>query len=205
MTMRVATTLLVVLAAAAGTSCKNRDQGMEHLKKGNAHYAAQKLEEAIKEYDESLAKDSTLFPARLMKGKAYFFLGKKDEAQRTFEQAAKDFPGSPACHYWLGRIYLLDETKLKEAESNLRIATEYDDSQFNAHYYLGKIYEKQGKVREALVEYNRARLIKSGFDKIHRELGNLYQKAGLQDRAREEFAQLPQGAEDEGEQKGRKK
>jgi len=178
---------------------------MDHLKKGNAHYTAQKLEEAIQEYDQSLSRDSTLFPARLMKGKAYFFLGKKELAQTTFEDAVKDFPGNPACHYWLGRIYLMDDARLKDAETNLRLATEYDDSQFNAHYYLAKIYEKQGKVREALVEYNRARLIKTGFDKIHRELGNLYLKAGLQDRAREEFAQVPQGAENESEQKGRKK
>lgn len=162
--------LLTFLASSlAASGCKNRDEAMDHLKKGNAHYTAQKLEEAIKEYDQSLSRDSTLFPARLMKGKAYFFLGKKDQAQSTFEDAVKDFPGNPACHYWLGRIYLLDDSRLKDAEANLRLATEYDDSQFNAHYYLAKIYEKQGKVREALVEYNRARLIKSGFDKIHRD------------------------------------
>lgn len=90
---------------------------------------------------------------------------------------------------------MLQEGKTKEAKQELEYILETEETFFDAHYYLAKIYEKEGMLKEALVEYNRAKMIKIGFDKIHRDLGKLYDVAGLHEKAALEKGLLIEKAE----------
>ncbi len=185
--------LACLLGASASTStCARGDsaKSLEHFRKGKLAYGQRKLALAAGEFAKAAEADGTLLAARIMRGKAEFYQGKFKEAAGTFEGVHDDFPGNAAAHYWLGRTYLQIAGKNKEARKHLLKAVSFNDSYFNAHYYLGVLYERDGKIKEALIEYRRATLIKKDFDRIHRRLAGLYKRAGFPERAAAELGKV---------------
>lgn len=170
--------------------CGSKEKAIELFTQGKLEYSKKNLKGASDFFEQSLKQDSGFLPGYIMLGKTYYFNGEFEKAEKTFKTSISKFPGNSASRFWLARIYLLDDTKIAEAKNELDLILQGDDTYFEAHYYLAKLYEKEGKVKEALLEYNKAKLIKHGFEKIHRDLGKLYERSGFKDRADDEFSQI---------------
>jgi len=170
--------------------CNSNEQALEVFSQGKLEYAKKNLVGAAELFEESISHDSDFLPAYIMLGKSYYFNGEFEKAEKTFKKSIEKFPGNSTSRFWLGRIYLLDDSKLADAKNEFNMILQGDDTYFEAHYYLAKLYEKEGKIKEALLEYNKAKLIKQGFEKIHRDLGKLYERSGFKDRAEEELSQI---------------
>ncbi|PJZ57618.1 tetratricopeptide repeat protein [Leptospira barantonii] len=167
------------------TFCSSQEEALSFYKEGIQAYSERNLKTAIEKFESASKKDKKLISSRIMLGKSYYYSGRFEDAKKTFEEIVEDFPGNSNAHSWLGRILLNEGNKKEEAKQHLVYATQSDDSQVDALYYLGKAYEQEGKIKEALLEYHKALEIKRKFDKIHRDLADLYRKAGLEERANE--------------------
>ncbi|WP_078123761.1 tetratricopeptide repeat protein [Leptospira alexanderi] len=183
---------LIVTLNACG---KDEQSKLETFQKGKKEYTSRNLEKAAEFFRQVVSEDKEFLPAQIMLGKSLFFLGKMEESEEVFQKGLTRFPGNSTIRFWIARIHMLQEGKTNEAKQELEYILETEETFFDAHYYLAKIYEKEGMLKEALIEYNRAKMIKIGFDKIHRDLGKLYDVAGLHEKAALEKGLLLEKAE----------
>lgn len=180
---------------AIGTAC---NQGGEEQKQiftqALQAYEARRLENAANLF-EKLGNSNKYQPgAGIMRAKSLFYLDRVAEARAVLEDLNGDYPANAAVHHWLGRIYVRQNEDPRKAAEHFRRSIELDETPFESQYYLGRIYEEQGQVKEALLEYNRAVASKRRFDKIHYSLADLYDRVGMKDRAIQERREMTPGA-----------
>lgn len=77
----------------------------------------------------------------------------------------------------------------RNPESLYKKILTYSPKSFKAHFNLGLVYEQEGKLEEAIKQYNIARQIQPDYFLIHNNLGNLYVTMGKFDLAEKEFIQ----------------
>lgn len=160
--------------------CSQKEEAISFYKKGIEYYSKKSLEKAIIEFESAISADKDFVSARLMKGKSEYYLGKHEDSRSTFESITKDFPGNAAALTWLGKISMLDSAKRSEAKEYLSQAVQLDDNQIDSHYYLGKLFEQEGNVKDALIQYNQAIEISKRVEKVKRDLSEIYKNAGVQ-------------------------
>ncbi|WP_010413798.1 tetratricopeptide repeat protein [Leptospira inadai] len=178
--------VLSVCALAIGWSwsCKADEATVLQLfQEGKKAYINRELQKSSEFFTNVIDTDSSFLPAYIMLGKTFYFQGKMRESETILSKGLDRFPGNATLRFWRARVYLAEGGKNELAKRELEAVLESDENQFEAHYYLAKILESEGKIREALLEYNRAKYIKIGFDKIHRDLGKLYEEVGLPEKA----------------------
>lgn len=126
-------------------------------------YSKQKKPELAKqEYLDAIREQPASPKAHSFYGQ---YLGNVEEdhgaAFAEFEAALKIDPGYMPAFYHLGRTAALAETNFERGEEALKKYLEYTPTDkepplANAYYYLGAIYEKQGKKAEAKERYQAA-------------------------------------------------
>jgi tetratricopeptide (TPR) repeat protein len=77
--------------------------------------------------------------------------GKKVEAQNKLRSVLGRFPGHPGAYY-LGGVMRYEAGEMDKAAFNFKKSFAYPERGFNAHFYLGRIYQKTGKKSEAIRE-----------------------------------------------------
>lgn len=125
-------------------------------------YAIQKKPDlARKEYVDAVKEQPNSPVARYWLGVSY--LGDKNFAAATgeFETAVKLDPNYMPGWFQIGHMAVLTNTNLDRGEESLRKYLGYSPKNeeppvYRAHYWLGQIYEKQGKKAEAKAAYGKA-------------------------------------------------
>ncbi len=126
---------------------------------GRLDYDEHRYEQAVQEFQRSLKLNPNLVRAWDSLGLAYDMLGRASEANQAFEKAvtlnrlqSQPSPWPPQNFgYWLLRA-----DKPVEAEAALRESLRYNPNLPDAHYHLGRTLEKQGKIDEAIKQYQQA-------------------------------------------------
>ena len=90
-------------------------------------------------------------------------LGRKEEAEKYFEKA---FASSPDFIFPF-RV---------EAEGVLKLALEYNSSDWKAHYYLGNLLSAKIRWKEGLESYEKAARFSPEYPVLYRNLGEIYWK-----------------------------
>lgn len=114
----------------------------------------------------------------------YLDLGDLGNALSYGKIAAKRGSTMPITHYNLGIVYLEVNNQKpnknydKDAESELKIATELDPRMYEAHLALARLYTKQGRYELATIRYRLALQVKPFDAKVWNELGKAYQSMG---------------------------
>jgi tetratricopeptide (TPR) repeat protein len=96
-----------------------------------------------------------------------------------------------AC-FQLGKVYLT-KGLTKKAEKWLREAVSQDDSDEHKRYNLGKAFLKNGKIPEALEEFQIANRLHPHLDYFQDKLAYTYLKAGKPDEAEQIYQAIPPG------------
>jgi tetratricopeptide (TPR) repeat protein len=78
-------------------------------------------------------------------------LGKKAEAQKKLRQVLARHP-KHAGAYYLGGVIRYESGEFDKAAYNFKRALDYPERGYNAHFYLGRIYQKVGRNEDAIRE-----------------------------------------------------
>jgi uncharacterized protein (AIM24 family) len=133
------------------------DQGLflTHLNKGREMLEARRFDDAERQLEEAY-----LFRPRdprvlNLLGLTYFRGGKLQKAADVYRKLVVDTPDSATLHHNLG-IICLKLGRLEDAESSFLVALRLSHSSPKIHFYLGSIYERLHRHKDAIHHYRQA-------------------------------------------------
>lgn len=158
-------------------------------------YDAQSYTTAIAHLHRVIEMDPKMMRAYDTLGLCYEYLGKPEEAIKSYNQAVdlnrKQLKPSPWPHVDLA-ISLIGANRLEEAKSNLDEALRYDAKLPQVHYQLGRVLEMQGKFDAAVEALTKASELNPDYPEPHLALGRLYHRLGNRQKADNEVARYQQ-------------
>jgi tetratricopeptide (TPR) repeat protein len=82
----------------------------------------------------------------------FYRQGKLDAMAAPLRRCLARHPGHPGAYY-LGGVMRYDKGEFAKALFNFKRALAYPDRGFNAHFYMGRIYQRQERFPQAVAEY----------------------------------------------------
>jgi tetratricopeptide (TPR) repeat protein len=155
---------------------KKRDALLGHRAYARIYTRAKKLDLARKEWQDFVREQPQSAAAHSLLGS---FLGMTDKKPKEgFEEvdlAIKLDPSYMPAYYRLGAIAATTGARLPRGEEALKKYVSYkpaenEPSLANAHYFLGMVYEKEGKKAEAKTSYANALRLAPGSKEISEAL-----------------------------------
>ncbi|MFQ5961380.1 MAG: tetratricopeptide repeat protein [Candidatus Methylomirabilales bacterium] len=185
---------ILILLLLVGCAPKEKEASPElaaaRYQLGVAYFDAGNYRAALPE----LSKAAELAPSnaeyRNALGMALLFTRKLDPAIKVFEEAIAIEPKFSEAKNNLASAYIM-KGELERAKPLLAQVLDdplYPTPQF-AYFNLARIYERQGKIDEAIEEYKLALDIRPDYVDAHYNLGLLYLQQGRTDLAIEEFTE----------------
>jgi type IV pilus assembly protein PilF len=170
----IALALALALAACAHTpSARDRETAVIHNDLGTEALRANRMQQALQEYDEALKTDETLPDAHLGRGLVLEYgFGRTDEAEAEYRRAIQLKPSFPEAHNNLGQLLArtgrLDEA-LKEFDAALAIML-YGEP-WVARCNKGQVLYRMGRRDEGLAEMRNCLAVQPKYCQGWRELG----------------------------------
>ncbi len=163
------------------------------LKQNNFDQATQELKLVIKCYENSpgeSAPETYLVEAHTLLALVYSLQGKEKEATVEYEIALRGAldidPRNIRIHKSLTQIYF-QEGKLSEAKKTCRVILELAPDDSEAYFFLGSIYEKQGKRKRAIGQFKKALKFDSEYHEALNSLGYVYAEESINLKLAEEM------------------
>ena len=165
-----------------------KDNLLARRSKAYVHYWMGQYSEALKGFKELVAEDHYDPGSDVLATMAdcEMKLGRPAEAVRHYEQACRAAPRDGNLHLMRGHCYLRLHNAQAAGEA-YRKAIDHVPAQAEGYYALGFALFRQGKVRESLVEYERAAKRDRSDPVVHFLMGCAYRKLGSDDQARRAF------------------
>jgi len=149
--------------------------------------------ESAKEFQRAIELNPNYATAHQWYGdRALVCLGRIDEGVAEVKRAVQLDPLSLIINADVGEIYIYAR-QYDQAIEQLRRTIEMDPNFYNAHWRLGKAYEKKGNVQDALAEYQKARQLNDD-PLVLASFGHLLGSSGKRDQALKALDQLQQMA-----------
>lgn len=188
--VRTAPAVLVLIGCAATPRVPPRQMALPHYDLGLAYFDAGNFRRAIPELRRAveLSPSDPLYHNAL--GMALMFDRRLDEAIPAFEEAVRVDARFSEAKNNLATAYMI-RGELEKARTILLDVVKdpfYPTPHF-AYFNLAKILERQGKVEEAIREYQSALDIQPDYVEAHNNLGSLYLRQGKTDLAIEELTE----------------
>jgi tetratricopeptide (TPR) repeat protein len=162
-------------------------EALEHLSQGQKFLQDQKLDEALKEFQETvrLAPDSAL--GQFWLGRVYFYRKDKEQAEKAFKKVLEKEPDNYHAMAMLGKMYSFDKDKLEQAQTYLQKALAESPENLEAHFDLARIYAMQGERNKALREFGFLFSKERDFFIYHFELGRMLEAWDEKGKAIEQY------------------
>lgn len=144
----------------------------DHLRAGNAHLDANRLEDAVACYREAVALDPQRVDGHVNLGFALYQLSRMQEAEAALGEAARIDPSSHDAHYLLGLV-LLARHAIEPAIAHLQQAIALSPELLVAYPPLGKALHDVGRHDEAKRVLHRGLAIDPDDATLHSFLGNV--------------------------------
>ena len=155
------------------------------LKQNNLLQAVDELELAIKYYEtstESPGQQTSFIEAHTLLALVYSLQGKLDEATAEYEIALRGAlaidPQNIRIHKSLAQVYLR-ANRLSDAQKTYQFILNLAPHDSEAHFFLGNIYDEQGKRDEAIKEFKAALEFNSEYPDALNSLGYLYAEESI--------------------------
>lgn len=159
--------------------CSNEQELQKAYSLGKFAYESKKFQEAKKQFNIVYEEDPNFQNVRIHLGKIYFFTDDSAKAYRMFEEEYKSNDNSINAQLWMVKSGLRID---KDADSLLIILEkilEIDDSNVEAWFLRGLLFEKKGKIDKAIECYLQVKLYETQLIMADIQLAKIYKKAGL--------------------------
>jgi tetratricopeptide (TPR) repeat protein len=153
-------------------------QAMEHLRKGHKLMSEQKLDEALKEFQETARLQPEAPQAHLWLGMAYVHRHDRAQAEQAFKKALELDPRNYQAMTMLGKLYTFERANLDEAQKYLQQALDESPENLEAHFDLGRIYAMKGDKEKASQEFNFIFAKEAEIGRYHYEIGRMMETGG---------------------------
>jgi tetratricopeptide (TPR) repeat protein len=158
-------------------------QAAEHMAQGQKFLQDQKIDEALKEFQEAVRLAPESPPAHFWLGRVYFYREDKEQAEKSFKKVLDLEPENYHAMAWLGKLYSFQKDKLEQAHAYLQKSLEASPENLEAHFDLGRIYAMQGERDNALREFGFLFNKERDFFIYHFELGRIFEAWEKKDEA----------------------
>lgn len=139
---------------------------------GLANLKLSRNEEAIRSFNRAIELDPAFAPSYAYLGIMLVLVGQSEAASKYFEQALQRSPGLAVVHYLLADALLKQpNADVARSEKSLRRAIELDAGYAPARLALGKLYLREGRLPEAIAEFERAIKIDPNLAEAYYQLG----------------------------------
>jgi tetratricopeptide (TPR) repeat protein len=164
----------------------SEEQAQTHFEAGRELNQQRRFDEALAKF--TLAVESSLETHRYHQALFMTFMALRRGLAGidAYKRMAREHPGSPTVHYWLGRLYLQSQA-LDDAAREFQAAGRLAPKDEHAWISLGHTYTRQGKDAEAIAAYQRADELSPDVAVVHAGLGKLYARRGDDPKARREL------------------
>lgn len=160
---------------------------------GRLDYDARNYASAIEHLQKVIELDPNMMRAYDNLGLCYDYLGKFDEAVKSYNRAVElnrlQPNPSPWPHLDLA-VSLISLNQLSDAEKNLREAIGYDPKLPQAHYQLGRVLEMQGQYEAAVQSLGQAAALDPAYPEPHYLLGRIYHRLGKEPLSKAEIGRF---------------
>jgi tetratricopeptide (TPR) repeat protein len=161
---------------------------LAHDNLGDAYRAAGRLDEALHEYQLSIAMKPASATTEYNLGTILAQQGLASEAEDHFQKALALNPRLAEAHNNFGDL-LKQEGRLADAAGQIQMALEINPSLPEALSNLAGVMALQGRMDESLSYFRKARDLDPSIAEIHNILGTLLLQKGIQGEAIAEFEQ----------------
>lgn len=173
-----------------GSGADPKDRLGEYQRYGRAIRFANTghLPEAISEFKKVLEEDGHNVQAHFYLAVCYYRSRRLDDAVKELDATLLTCPDYPPAEELLGTIWLLKKDYVRARQQFTHLAA-IAPGNYGAHYNLGILAMREGRMEEAGRELQAAARADSGSAQAHAALGSLYAAQGESNRARDEFRQ----------------
>ena len=168
-----------------------------HFNLGQAYQDAQRMPEAIREYERSLALKPDIYAAYSNLAAIYLDQGQFQKGEEMLTKVTSLSPNFTEGFINLAVLYIRKRDPDK-ALAAINRALETNPSSFAAHYNKGEVLTMKGDYKDAIESYKTAIHLRPDMDGFKLTLGVAYMRAGDLDSAEKQFNELtntPVGAE----------
>ncbi len=183
-----------LLAACAGApSAKDKEKAEIHYNLGAEALRTNRIQDALKEFDEALAADPDFADAHLGRGLVMNAYGKRADAEREYRRALELRPNFPEAHNDLGQL-LADSGRLEEAvkEFDAALGNMLYKEQYVARCNKGEALYRLGRKEEGTAELTACLKANPRYCLGHRMLGRIHLDEGRPRLALESFDRYAQ-------------
>jgi tetratricopeptide (TPR) repeat protein len=157
-----------------------------HLYLGKAWLAQHDTGKALEEFNAAAAAQSNLPLIHYFLGRTYLERRAFPEAEAELEKDAALEPDFAYNYEDLGILYVL-LNKLELAEKNFRQAIERNTQLVNSYYGLAKLYQDEGRYKDALEMADHAVALAQTSASVHYTRGQILKHLGQSEKANREF------------------
>ena len=160
------------------------DNTIAHNNLGDAFYREGRMDEAIAQFQKTLAINPNNAEANYDLGNAFFKQERINEAIAQFQKTLAINPTDADVHYNYADIHnnlgnaFLRQGRMDEAIAQFQKALKINPQDADIHYNLGTAFRQQGGMNEAIVQFQKALAIKPEFAEAHYNLGNAFLQQG---------------------------
>jgi len=159
----------------------------EHFKKGHAALKEKKLDQAIKEFEETVKLSPDTAVGHYWLGNAYFYNKQIEKAADEFKKMIEMEPDNFRGPAMLGKIYSMKKETVGMAEEPLMKALELNPDHLETHFDLGRVYAMKGDTSKALNEFGFIFRNEANFAVYHLEMGRIFEGMKAFDKAEKEY------------------
>jgi tetratricopeptide (TPR) repeat protein len=165
------------------------EDALKQYMQGEDFYVRGQVDAALAIFSRVALQHPGFFQARFMQGKSMYLLARPEDAEKVLLDLVRREPRYHEAQIWLARIEI-QRGETAGAEKRLADLLSYDSQDARLLYLMALVKLDQGRFQEAITYLTKAEATEEELARIHIELGRLYYRFGLDDKARAELTRV---------------
>ena len=179
-----------LLAATSGCSPFQVPQdAIKQYLQAEDFYVRGQVEAALAVFSKVAKQHPEFAQARFMQAKSLYMLNRTGEAETVLVDLVRRVPRYHEAQIWLARIEV-QQGELDTAEKRLGELLGFDSQDSRLLYLMAQVKTDQGKLQDAITYLEKAGATEEDLARVHLDLGRLYHRFGLENRAHQELARV---------------